>query len=232
VTITAKPSAPKHSASDETARSLSRDMIIDRAVAIADADGLEAVSIRRLGQEFGVTPMALYWHVRNKDELLAAMGDRLFAGIVVPPLDEPWEQRLRDLFTGLLVGLRRHPALLPLAFPRVMQCPDGLALTDAALQILRDGGFSVRESANIAAHTLRTAIGLVQDEPGTESGVPDPVVEETRRTKRAYLSTLPPDLYPRVIEATDDLIGCDDRPEYDLLGIDLFIAGVQALAAR
>ena len=60
---------------------LSRELIVDRAVEMADAEGLEAVSIRRLGQEFGVTPMALYWHVQNKDELLAAMGDRIFAGL-------------------------------------------------------------------------------------------------------------------------------------------------------
>ncbi len=58
---------------------LSREAIVDRAIAIADVEGLEAVSIRRLGQQFGVTPMALYWHVQNKDELLAAMGDRIFA---------------------------------------------------------------------------------------------------------------------------------------------------------
>jgi TetR/AcrR family tetracycline transcriptional repressor len=212
---------------------LSRDAIVDRAVAIADAEGLDAVSIRRLGQEFGVTPMALYWHVQNKDELLEAMGDRIFAGLDVPrDPSSPWEQRLRELMDGLLAGLRRHPALLPLAFPRVVASPDGLELTEIALQILRDGGFSAREAANIAAHALRTAIGLIADEPGTESGRPDPEHEQTLARKRAVVAGLPAELYPRLLESAEDLFDCEDQDAYDELGVELFVAGVLALAAR
>ena len=60
---------------DLTTAPLSREAMIDHALDVADTDGLAAVSIRRIAQDFGVTPMALYWHVKNKDELLAAMGD-------------------------------------------------------------------------------------------------------------------------------------------------------------
>ena len=92
---------------------LTRDGIVDRAVAIADADGLDAVSIRRVAQEFGVTPMALYWHVQNKDELLAAMGDRLYADLDLPhDPSRPWDERLHELMVAVVAGLRRHPALL------------------------------------------------------------------------------------------------------------------------
>ena len=59
---------------------LSRDAILDRALAIADADGVDALSVRRLARELGVTPMALYWHFENKEALLHALGDRLLAG--------------------------------------------------------------------------------------------------------------------------------------------------------
>ena len=65
---------------------LSRDAILDRALAIADADGVDALSVRRLARELGVTPMALYWHFENKEALLHALGDRLLAGID-PTLD-------------------------------------------------------------------------------------------------------------------------------------------------
>src|ERR1700761_8892487 len=103
---------------------LSRASIVDRAVAIADVEGLEAVSIRRLAQELGVTPMALYWHVQNKDELLAAMGDRIFADLDLPAgREDPWDDRLSQLMVVLLAGLRRHPTLLPLAFQQVLVCP-------------------------------------------------------------------------------------------------------------
>jgi AcrR family transcriptional regulator len=212
---------------------LSRDGIVDRAVAIADVEGLDAVSIRRLAQEFGVTPMALYWHVQNKDELLAAMGDRIFAGIALPPNpDAPWDVRLRELMIGLVAGLRRHPALLPLAFQRVLICPDGLSLTETALQILYEGGLSTREAANTAAHALRTAIGLISDQPGTEQGRPDPDLEAHRAQKIAYVHALPSAMYPRLLESVDDILDCDDEGQYDALGIDLFVSGVQALAGR
>ena len=212
---------------------LGREAIIDKAVAIADAEGLDAVSIRRLGQEFGVTPMALYWHVQNKDELLAAMGDRIFAGIDLPTdRSQPWDERLRRLMVVLLAGLRRHPALLPLAFQRVTAAPDGLELTETALQILRDGGFSAREAAGIAVHALRSTIGLIAGEPGTEEGRPDPDHLANQALKRARLQLLPPGLYPRLLESADDLLDCKDREEYDELGIDLFISGVTALARR
>jgi AcrR family transcriptional regulator len=217
----------------EATRALTREAVVDRAVAIADAEGLDAVSIRRLAQEFGVTPMALYWHVQNKDELLAAMGDRIFADIALPAdPGAPWDQRLRELMVGLVAGLRRHPALLPLAFPRVLISPDGLTLTEIALQILRDGGLSTREAANTAAHALRTAIGLISDQPGTERGLPDPDHEAHLAQKLAYLHSLPAALYPRLLESVDDMLDCDDQGRYDALGIDLFVAGVQALAAR
>src|SRR5580698_2503491 len=115
--------------------------MLERAVAIADVEGLDAVSIRRLGQEFGVTPMALYWHVQNKDELLAAMGDRLYAGIRLPSdLDAPWPERLRALLESLVGAMRLHPALVPMAFERVMQSEDGRAFTEYTLGLLRDAG--------------------------------------------------------------------------------------------
>src|SRR3954462_4675737 len=98
---------------------LNRGAIVARALEIADDEGLEGITIRRLSTEFGVTPMALYWHVRNKDELLAAMGDALFADLSAeldPALD--WPERLRVLVGRLVAALRAHPGAVPLAFGR------------------------------------------------------------------------------------------------------------------
>src|SRR5437764_9976484 len=95
---------------------LSRHAIVERALDIADAETLDAVTIRRLGQEFGVTPMALYWHVANKDELLDAMGDALFAGLEVDASpDADWDVQLRSIVQGLVGALRRHPGSRELA---------------------------------------------------------------------------------------------------------------------
>src|SRR5947209_6448913 len=110
---------------------LSREAIVERALDIADAETLDAVTIRRLGQEFGVTPMALYWHVANKDELLDAMGDALFAALEVDaPDDADWDVQIEAIVHALVMALRRHPGSRELAFRRIMQCPAGLALTE------------------------------------------------------------------------------------------------------
>ena len=70
--------------------SLSRDVVADRALEIADAEGLDAVTIRRLATELGVTPMALYWHFRTKEDLLAGLADRVLDGLEVPPRSTDW----------------------------------------------------------------------------------------------------------------------------------------------
>src|SRR5947209_4329176 len=99
---------------------LTREAVVDQALRVADADGLEAVTIRRLGQDLGVTPMALYWHVKNKEELLDAMGDRLFAGLrVAADEDAAWDEQLRAVLQGLVDVLRVHPTCVELAFRRI-----------------------------------------------------------------------------------------------------------------
>ena len=200
---------------------------------LADAEGLDSVTIRRLAQHFGVTPMALYWHVQNKEELLAAMGDRLFAGI--DPAVDPalgWEDRLRTLMTRLVDGLRRHPASTPMAFPRVLACEDGLVLTETVLAVLSEGGFSVRQSADLATHALQTAISLVGGEPGAVLGLTDEERDALTEHKRAELAKLPADRFPHVRDAVYALTDCDDMQEYYDFGIELYLAGVRGLRAE
>lgn len=84
--------------------------IAERALEIGDAEGLEAVTIRRLATDLGVTPMALYWHFKNKEQLLVGMADHLIGGFAPKPADErPWQDQLRDLIEGLIRTLRTHP---------------------------------------------------------------------------------------------------------------------------
>src|SRR6202007_1735318 len=81
---------------------LSRDTIVDGAIALADAEGLDAVTIRRLAQDHEVTPMALYWHFKDKGELLDGIAERLFAGVRLPaPSRKPWPEQLRSILEAL-----------------------------------------------------------------------------------------------------------------------------------
>jgi len=212
---------------------LSREAVIDHALTVADLDGLGAVSIRRIAQDFGVTPMALYWHVKNKEELLAAMGDRILEVIDVPaPNGTPGIDELRPLLTVLVDALRRHPGCTELALTRILQCDTGQVLSERALNILRDNGFTVRQSADLARAALQTAIMLVSGRPGGETNFPKDARADVVAHKRAALQELPADRFPRLVECADALTDCDDEAAYYGAGIDLFMAGVSALQSR
>jgi TetR/AcrR family tetracycline transcriptional repressor len=211
---------------------LNRDAIVARALEIADTEGLPAITIRRLSKEFGVTPMALYWHVENKDELLAAMGDALFADIPVevdPALD--WHEQLRELELRLVTALRAHPGAADLAFERVLLCDVGRRLAEAVFDLLRNAGFSVRDTAGLGAQALRSAVALVAGEPGREFAGSAAERERLLAGKRAAMDALPAEQFPRLREMADALVDCDDQDEYYRLGVDLYVAGVTKLAA-
>jgi AcrR family transcriptional regulator len=91
---------------------LDRSRLIRTALALADEHGLEALTFSRLAAELGVTPPALYWHVRNRDELVAAMMEHAFSDLHPPvPSDENWQDDARQLYTWLRDRLLARPAL-------------------------------------------------------------------------------------------------------------------------
>ena len=215
------------------ADSLSREAVVDRALEIADAEGLEAVTIRRLGVEFGVTPMALYWHVKNKDELLEAMGDRILALITLDDLDAsaPWHEQLGAIIHKLVNALRPHPTCTMLAARRIVASEAGIEVSERAFAVLREAGFSVRDTASIATQALQTAMMLITAEPGAEPGVTPEERERRLAEKRRNIERLPADRYPRVREMVDALLDCDDLQEYYDYGIAVFVAGARTLLA-
>jgi AcrR family transcriptional regulator len=197
-----------------------------------DAEGPDAVTIRRIAQEFGVTPMALYWHVANKDELLAAMGDALLAGVTPPPATGSWVVQLRAVVHALVSGLDRHPAAAELVFPRILVAEPGLRITEFTLTLLEDAGFTPEQAADLARMGLQTAMMLVTQRPGAESQVGLDERDARLAEKRAHIQQLPGDLYPHVRAAAVTLTDCDDEDAYYAFGVDLYIEGAQALLRR
>jgi TetR/AcrR family transcriptional regulator, tetracycline repressor protein len=208
---------------------LTRESVIEVALTMADSDGLDAVGIRRLAQHFGVTPMALYWHVKNKEELLDAMGDQVCAGLVLPDADGlPWDEHYHRLLLALLTILRRHPGAASLVGRRLLANSAGRDLTERALSLLRTAGLSTQQSANIARSSLQTMMMLVSAEPGVERGVPRNEWEQLSAHKAAALASLPTDRYPTLVECASAMVNCDDTTAYYSDGVDLFMAGVRA----
>ncbi len=95
---------------DEKTR-LTKAAVVQQALALADAEGPEALTIRRLADQLGVTPMAIYWHFRNKDQLVTAVADHVM-GEVAPDrdLDAPWQDQLRAMVEALVRVVRAHPS--------------------------------------------------------------------------------------------------------------------------
>jgi len=224
--------SPRTATATATKSDLSRAAIVERALTVMDVERPDAVTIRRIAQEFGVTPMALYWHVANKEELLAAMGDALLADVTPPPATGSWSTQLRGVVEILIEHLSRHPAAAGLVFPRILVSEPGLRLTEFTLTLLEDAGFSREQAADLARMGLQTAMMLVTQLPGSESQAAEEERDALLAQKRAHIETLPADLYPHVRAAAEPLTDCDDVPAYYSFGVDLYIEGALALMRK
>ncbi|WP_332662216.1 TetR/AcrR family transcriptional regulator [Aeromicrobium sp.] len=208
--------------------SLSPAAVVDRALAIVDAEGLDALTVRKVADAFGVTPMALYWHFANKEALLAAVGDAVVSQIRVPDEDLPLEDYLRDAMTSLVDSMRAHPSAAPLVAQQIMQAETGRDLTERFLDKLALAGFDIDRSASMAHYAMQIAMTLVSREPGAELAVKPEDRQAVLDHKRATLASLPEDRYPRLRAAADAMIECDNSDEYYADGIAIFVAGVMA----
>ena len=211
---------------------LSKSAVVAQAMALADAEGLEALTIRRLATELGVTPMALYWHFRNKEELLTGLAEQLWSEIDTD-LDPaaPWPAQLRGLLESLIHVLRAHPSASELLIVGEKQSTAALEANEAALEVLHRAGFDPRHASAIARSALWTGLMLAMAEPGRDPSMDEAERTEHQRRKMVSLAMLPPDRYPRLVEAAVPLTACDDPDFHYQFGIDLFLHGVEAMAA-
>lgn len=215
------------------AERLTRQTVIDKAIALADGEGLEALTIRRLAQELGVTPMALYWHFKNKDLLLQGIADHLMAQ-VTPEADPaaPWNVRLRAMAEALLRVMRQHPSMCGiLSVIEEQEVPSFTRATEAALGLLSQAGFTLEEGYCIASYLLKGVTALVGTDPRCPQGVSPEEAAEWRRQRRLALESLPPDQFPCMVEFAKTYEQEPDEEYYYTFGLDLLMSGVEAMAA-
>ncbi|HEY3908232.1 MAG TPA: TetR family transcriptional regulator [Streptosporangiaceae bacterium] len=223
--------APTRTADSERTR-LSRSAVVDRALHLADTEGVDALTIRRLAQELGVTPMALYWHFRNKEELIGGLSDQIWSEIRcdIDPAAH-WTDQLRYLLQSLLDVLREHSSASALLIGVEKLGASRWNVTEVALEVLRTAGFDPVQASEIAGTALWTGLSLVMSEPGYDPSLSEIERAEIQRRKHIELASLPPERYPRLVEAAEPLTKCHKDAEFHYrFGIDLFIAGVRAIA--
>jgi AcrR family transcriptional regulator len=163
---------------------LRRDRILDAALKLADDAGLDALSMRRLGEALGVEAMSLYNHVANKDAILDGIVARVLTQVALPSPDGDWEDELRRCAVSLHEALREHPwacslVMAPAAGPEALEAR--MRYIDALLRTLREAGFTPDE-AYYAYHAIDGhTVGFTMWELGHESPWTDAAVETAMR---------------------------------------------------
>src|SRR5438309_1269954 len=134
--------------------------------------GLGTLTMARVAAVLGVTPMAVYRHVKDKDELLALVLDAVFAEVVVPPGDLPWELRLRTLHTRVVAALTTYPGTADQFLDQRVSSPNAVRLLDAYLSILVDAGLDERDAVSAYTALYYLAGGQVVDHAGSRLSTP------------------------------------------------------------
>jgi TetR/AcrR family transcriptional regulator, tetracycline repressor protein len=206
--------------------------VVSSALALADKEGLDAVTIRRLAADLRVTPMALYWHFEDKERLLDGIAERILSSIDIGSPQQAtgvWHEQLAAVLSALLEQLRAHPAVAELIHTRILLSEAGLQVTERVLGLLQGAGFSPVMAGQLGVAALSSMIQLVANEPGLYVGADQAEKEQAIRSKKARLHELSPQKYPAVLSSMDALFDCDDTRNYFAMGVDLFIAGVRHL---
>ncbi|WP_345654069.1 TetR/AcrR family transcriptional regulator [Streptomyces tremellae] len=220
--------APRRRAAAHTP--LKADVLISRALDIADAEGLNAVTIRRLAQEYDVTPMALYWHFKDKEQLVDGIAEQLFAQVAAPEDSfGPWHERLRRELTAFLEAMRPHPAVAGLAPARILASEAGLTVADRILGLLRTAGFPSEDAAEVGSYLLCAIVTLITSEPGPSHQLADEPRADAVRGRRAHINSLPPQKFPNVVAAADALADCRNEDTYYARGIALLVEGTKGI---
>jgi AcrR family transcriptional regulator len=210
---------------------LSRERVLRAALDLADRDGIEALSMRRLGQELGVEAMSLYNHVANKDDILAGLVDIVVGEIDLPSRSAGWKSAMRHSAISAHDILLRHRwacALINSATGDVG--PARRRYMDAVLGCLRDGGFSV-ELTHHGYHALDShIIGFTL----WQLGFPFASDDEMQDLAGDFLRQLPAEDFPHLAEHVLHHLresSDEDQSEFDF-GLDLILDGLERARER
>jgi AcrR family transcriptional regulator len=201
---------------------LNRERVLRAAIALADRDGLEALTMRRLGQEVGVEAMSLYNHVKNKNDILDGIVDLVLGDIDVPPSGTHWKVAMRRRSISAHEVLVAHPWAAVQIMSRFNIGPGMTRYLDATLGRLRESGFSV-ESALDAWHTLDSHLyGFTLQQLNLPFAA-----DEAPRVSSHVLGGLSMDEFPHVVEVITHVMQ-SGRAESFEYGLDLILDGLEA----
>jgi TetR/AcrR family transcriptional regulator, tetracycline repressor protein len=198
---------------------LSRERVVEAALELVDAEGADALTMRRLGRALGVEAMSIYEYTRGKDELVRALMERLLEELELPTSGHPdWKQRIRDVIGAWLQLAERHPKAFPLLYRERPFFPRDLFFPEEIYDALRQAGFD--EPATVSAYgalALFVNGALMRGSPAT-SGT------------SSRWDDAPPfddDEFPRIAELLPHAHSLAWRTLFDR-GLELLLSGLEA----
>ena len=185
---------------------LTRYRVLREAVAVADEAGLDALTMRRLGQRLGVEAMSLYNHVANKDDLLDGMADLVSAEFAVPVPGQGWRGALRLAATSAHEVLLRHPWASTLLESRSSPGPARLRYLNGVVGALVDSGYPIQ----LAYHAVLTLDSYIYGFALQEASTPVPP-DQAAEAAEAFVAGLPDGEYPHLVAMAQLVM----HPDYD-----------------
>ncbi len=224
-------SSPKTSGTKPRGRKarLSRDLVLAKALEVVDAEGLEALTMRRLGQELERDPMSLYRYAENRAALLDGVSELVLNELPIHPEDPDWKAQLRHIAHNLRRLALQHPNVVPLLVTRPLSTPLGLRPLgtlrplEQILSLLIGAGFSPADALHVYRAYYGFLYGHILNE--LQEFVVDP--EENEVLLRLGLHRLPSKDFPRLRALAPALADYDGERELDQ-GITILLSGLEA----
>lgn len=226
------PTPPRPERRTGRRRTLDRDAVVDAALRVLDAEGLEAVTIRRVAHELGTSGTALYTYVRDKDELLDLLLDRVIGEVDTSSIaaDLPWQEQVREFAREMRRVMAAHRDIARATLGRVPQGEHALTVMNDMLGRLRAANVP-DEVIALGSDLLGLYIGAVSYE---ESMIEPELAQDPEWLERfvgelrGYFEQLPRDRFPHMVELAGPLTSGADRFEF---GLDVIVRGLAARAA-
>jgi AcrR family transcriptional regulator len=204
---------------------LSRERVLQAALSLADQGGLEALSMRKLGQALGVEAMAVYYHFANKDRVLDGIVDLVFAEIDVPVIGADWKSAMRRRAISVRDALGRHRWAIGLMESRTNPGPANLRHHDAVIGCLRAAGFDMA----MAAHAYSLLDGYIYGFALTKMNLPFDATTDIAEMAETMLEPFPRGEYPNLADfITEHAMkpGYDFADEFEY-GLDVILDGLE-----
>ena len=206
---------------------LSRELVLQKALEVADREGIHALTMRRLAQELSVEAMSLYYHFANKDQLLDGLIDLVFAQIELPSRQENWKTALRSRSISAYQALVRHPWSVGLMESRTAPGLATLRHHEMVLACLRNGGFSVAATA----HAYSLLDSYIYGFALQEINLPFNTSDEAAPVSENLMAQMPTGEFPHLTEMAMEHVlqpGYAYSNEF-AIGLEIILDGLEKL---